>query len=151
MRTAQANIERRRAQVNQLWIRGVGVRAIAHTLEVDPATVSRDLKAIREELVREHAHDVERARARALAVLHQVEVEAWRVYHKVDERSVNRIGSLNTILSAEREINRICGVTSPEAGVQVASNMQVVFMIPTPDALPAVVEAFPDFPAPKDA
>jgi DNA-binding CsgD family transcriptional regulator len=164
MRTARADIEQRRHQAAQLWLRGVSVRQIAQALKVHVDTISNDLAAIRQELVAEHRHDLESARARALAVLHQVEREAWTTYAKLDERSVNKSAMLNVVLSAEKEMNRILGVTGPEAAAPQVSNMQVVFMLPEPDAAPhlsmdrgsaraegTVVNAFPDFPMVDEA
>ena len=165
MRTARADIEQRRHKVAGLWLRGVSVRAIAQALKVHADTISNDLTAIRQELVAESRAEFESARARTLAVLRQVEQEAWTTYGKLDDRSVNKSAMLNVVLSAEKEMNQILGVTGSEAAAPQISNMQVVFMLPEPEATPTgpgsvsptgqgagmtVVDAFPDFPTPDE-
>lgn len=90
----------RRKQVADAYLRGRTQAEIAVELGVNQATVSRDLQALREEWKRSALIDIDEAKARELAKIDAMEIEAWQAW----ERSQ---------LDAEVELTKMQG-TDPE-------------------------------------
>ncbi len=114
MRTPRADIEQRRHQAAQLWLRGVSTRAIAQTLHASQATIITDLAAVRAELVREHRQEFEALRARSVAHLRTVQAEAWQLHKRLADDRTNKVASLNTIVQAEQLIAKLEGTLGPD-------------------------------------
>jgi transposase len=81
-------ITERQQKVARLYIQGKYQSQIADELKVDPATVSRDIQAIRENWRASALFDYSTAIGRELALLDAVEKEAWAEYLKSKEATV---------------------------------------------------------------
>ncbi|HUY77451.1 MAG TPA: hypothetical protein VMV29_11815 [Ktedonobacterales bacterium] len=106
---SESVIAERRRQVAYLWLRGTPVSNIANAVKASASTVTRDVTAIRADLQRAHAAEIEDARNRSLAVFRLVQQDAWALFARLKDTSPNKVGSLNTIVSAEERIARIEG------------------------------------------
>jgi hypothetical protein len=82
-----AAIRERRHKVAQRYVRGQAQWEIAQAFEVDPATISRDLKAIQAEWLAQAVMDMDAVKARELAKIDAVEVEAWKAWGKSQENA----------------------------------------------------------------
>jgi hypothetical protein len=109
-------VQGRRSQVGALWIRGAGARRIAETLQVPLGTIKHDLRAIRSDLVREHAESLHAQQARSIDVLRTVQVEAWRLFASLagKDKEEARTAALRLVVDCEQRIARISGVLSPD-------------------------------------
>src|SRR5262245_48717225 len=81
-----ALLERRR-KVTARYIRGETQWSIARAFEVDQATISRDLAAIRNEWLASSLRDFDEARAFELARIDEVERAAWDGWRKSQENA----------------------------------------------------------------
>ena len=74
-------MRQRRSQVTELYIKeGLSQRAMAERLGVSLQTIYNDLCAIREEWRTRATDNIEKKKAKELAVVDQIEFEAWRAW-----------------------------------------------------------------------
>jgi DNA-binding CsgD family transcriptional regulator len=111
---AHADIEQRRSSVAQLWLRGLSLRQIAKAVGTDHMTVSRDIRAVRADLVAQHRQEFESARARSIAHLREVQASAWQLHVRLTDDRTNKVASLQTIVSAEMLIAKLEGTLGPD-------------------------------------
>lgn len=71
-----------RVRVAKLTLQGYNQTQIGEVLEVDRSTVSRDLKAIREDWKNSTSHDVTVERSQFLAKLRLIQAEGWRAWEE---------------------------------------------------------------------
>jgi hypothetical protein len=124
MRTGAADVRARHERVAALWLKGVPTSAIAGALKLPLRTVQRDLKVVQAELEQANRAHLEVKRARSVAVLRQVQREAWSLFAKLDDAATGKIGALNSIISAESQIARLEGtVTGDHINTQQTINL----------------------------
>lgn len=75
-------IAQRRQQVAERYLRGEYQSAIASSLGVDTATVSRDLAAVRAAWLASAVRDFDAAKAQELAKIDEVERAAWQAWER---------------------------------------------------------------------
>ena len=112
MTSTPAAIAARRQQVGALWLRGESTVAIATQLDTPERTIRRDLAAVRAELERASLVSLEAKRARSVSSLRALQAEAWRLYGRLEDTSSNKVGALNSIISAEASIARLEGTAT---------------------------------------
>lgn len=78
-------IAHRRQQVAERYLRGDYQTTIAQSLGVDTATISRDLKALRELWLTSAIRDFDAAKAQELAKIDEVERAAWSGWTRSQE------------------------------------------------------------------
>lgn len=83
-------IAERRKNVSLRYLRGQTQCEIAYALEVDQATVSRDLKAIQREWMAASVQDRAEWLARELATIDEVERTAWNAFSRSQENAQSR-------------------------------------------------------------
>ena len=96
LHNSQSEIKKRREVVAVLHARSMTETEIAKDLRkmgysVDQATISRDLKSIKEEIAQQFIFDLARFDLAyyyksCLDVIDQVKREAWRIYNSIDEK-----------------------------------------------------------------
>lgn len=121
--TDRALIDARRRDVSDLWLQGMPVLRIAATLNIPQRTCRRDVAAVRAQIAAEQKEDLEARRDRAVSVLRKVQLAAWETYHTAQDKSLNKIGALNTIISAEKDIARLLGISGPDIAQNVTLTM----------------------------
>lgn len=72
----------RRQKVASAYLRGSTQAEIAAEMEVDQATVSRDLKSLRAEWMKSALIDINEAKARELAKVDALEIEYWSAWER---------------------------------------------------------------------
>lgn len=77
----------RRSRVAARYLRGETQWQIARAFEVDQATISRDLAAIRKEWRASAVRDMDEIKARELAKIDEAEAQAWRAWTKSQENA----------------------------------------------------------------
>lgn len=77
----------RRQKIAAAYLRGTTQIEIAAELEVDQATVSRDLKALRAEWMKSALIDINEAKARELAKIDALELEYWAAWKRSQENA----------------------------------------------------------------
>jgi hypothetical protein len=82
---AKTEVAKRRQDVAERYLRGEYQTTIAHDLGVDPAQISRDLKALRNLWLGSAIRDFDAAKAEELAKIDAVEQEAWRAWTRSQE------------------------------------------------------------------
>lgn len=110
----QGDIEARRHEVGRRWLQGQSLRSIAAELRISLSAVQRDVTAIREELRHHRESDLEASRARSVAVLREVQRQAWQRLGRLKDASTNVPGLLNTIMNAEQLIAKVEGTLTPD-------------------------------------
>lgn len=75
-------IAKRRQDVAERYLRGEYQSAIAQSLHVDTATISRDLAAIRIQWLASAVRDFDAAKAQELAKIDEVERAAWAAWER---------------------------------------------------------------------
>jgi DNA-binding MarR family transcriptional regulator len=78
----KTEITNRRQIVAEKYLRGMFQSQIAEELGVDTATVSRDLKILREEWLQSALVDLNDAKAKELAKIDQLEVTYWSAWER---------------------------------------------------------------------
>jgi len=97
-RLTTAEIADRRQQVMRLRLQGLTPAVIAKLINVSPATVSTDLKAVQQEQIEKvDALKVNEFMADALEMLAMVEEKAWSEYQKADPGSPARLKALDMV------------------------------------------------------
>lgn len=81
-RREAAQVARDRKRIAELYLQGWLQVDIAQDVGIDQSTVSRDLKAIRDEWLKSTLVDFNEAKAKELARIDAVEVEAWAAYER---------------------------------------------------------------------
>ncbi len=78
----KANIDLRRLHVSDLYLGKKTQFEIGQLLDVDQATISRDLKALRKQWMQSSTVNIEAAKAQELAATDRLEREYWRAWHE---------------------------------------------------------------------
>ncbi len=78
----RANIDLRRLHVSDLYLGKKTQYEIGQLLDVDQATISRDLKALRKQWMASSLVNIDEARAKELAATDRLEREYWRAWHE---------------------------------------------------------------------
>ena len=123
MALPKAKKEELSARAVELHVKGYNFSEIGRQIEVDRRTAK---KWVDDELARrsEHrTHDKEKAIATYEAVI----AEAWARLEKLDNRSLNVSGLLNSIRSAQDSINKITGAEAPQKYQKVEDEYEVVW------------------------
>lgn len=81
----EVEMAKRRRRVAELYLRGKSQRMIAEDVGFSVATVNRDLNYIQDRWKESALVDMDRAMARQLARLQQIEDELWEAWHKSKE------------------------------------------------------------------
>lgn len=84
-RREAAQVARDRKKIAGLYLKGWLQVDIAQEVGIDQSTVSRDLKAIRDEWLKSTLVDFNEAEGRELAKIDAVEVEAWAAFERSKE------------------------------------------------------------------
>lgn len=121
--TDHALIDARRREVSDLWLQGMPVLRIAATLNIPQRTCRKDVAVVRAQLAAEQKEDLEARRDRAVSVLRKVQLAAWETYHELPAKALNKISALNAIVSAEKDIARLLGISGPDIAQNVSLNM----------------------------
>lgn len=79
-RRSPAEISRDRRRISDLYLQGLLQSEIAEQLEVGQATVSRDLKALRDEWLEDSKANFDEAKSRELAKIDRLEREYWQAW-----------------------------------------------------------------------
>jgi predicted transcriptional regulator len=96
-RLTQYEIAERRKNVERLRLRGLSVTAIAKLLKVEVWTVSKDLKAVQEQNIKEvNDFDQSAAVAEAMSRYREIEERAWAEYSSADS-SRERLKALDLL------------------------------------------------------
>lgn len=123
-------IERRRRIVATHWVRGFTLGEIANAVAEagivnrngDPfsrATIHSDVEAIRDEWRAQRKEDIDEWVAHELAVLNQIEREAWRS------------GDIRAVLSASSARRQMLGLDAPrEHTMTLVDNREILELIP---------------------
>lgn len=133
----RANVERmlRQQNVLALWTRGYNVSEMAETLHVTRVTIRSDIQELQKDLQREILPELHTRVNRAAAVRQAVMQEAWSLYHRLEDKSHNKVAALDTVLKAVEQLDKLTGVAAPDAvNATVVAEMQASVM----DALYAV-------------
>lgn len=104
----------RRDKVEMLLAYGYTVRQIASTLGKDYKTIKSDADAIHTQWQVERSPDIGQAIARSIQVQRLVMQKAWITYEQASPGNPNRVGALNTVMAADKEIRSLEGVSEPE-------------------------------------
>lgn len=107
-------IDARRGKVADLWIRGFSPGRIARMLKVAESTVRRDVTLIRANLHLGNIATFGEKLTRSVETYRTVQQEAWSLYARADDRSVNKAAALNIVQQAQEHIDRLEGITAPE-------------------------------------
>jgi hypothetical protein len=108
-------IERRRARVAEKLLHGRRQYEIAEEEQCDPATISRDIAAIREELRTRSAKDLAEAKIETLEKIALLERVAWSAWH--ESKLPGRPGDpryLRVVQDCFEERCKILGLYAPE-------------------------------------
>ncbi len=81
-RRSPAEIERHRRLISDLYLQGLLQAEIAARIGVGQATVSRDLKALRKEWLKDSKADFGQAKAKELAKIDRLEREYWQAWRR---------------------------------------------------------------------
>jgi len=79
-------IKQNRVKIAELYIKGVYQAEIATELNLDQSTISRDLKAIQAEWVKNTTLDLDHFKGKEIAKIDQVERTAWEGYTRSLEK-----------------------------------------------------------------
>jgi hypothetical protein len=117
-KTEQAS---RRKQVAALWAMKMSQEDIATTLQaqgfqVSQPTVSRDVKHILRQIIKDTSSDMENFRARELASLDRLELEANSLFQKVKGKDNKKeaLKAIDTILKIQARRASLLGLDRPE-------------------------------------
>lgn len=81
----KANIDQRRLRVSDLYLAKKTQYEIGQELDVDQATISRDLKALRKQWLQSALVNIDDAKAQELAAVDRLEREYWRAWQESKE------------------------------------------------------------------
>jgi hypothetical protein len=105
IRQKNTEISDRRAKVAELYLRGVRQTQIAADLDVNQATISRDLAALRDEWLQSALVDLDQFKAKELAKIDELEREAWDAYRRSEGDFEKTVSNLVTDEHGERKYN----------------------------------------------
>jgi hypothetical protein len=111
-------IDRRRARVAALYLQGRYQWDIAAELEVDPSTVSRDLKAIRAAWKASAVRDFDEAKGRELDRIDLLERTYWQAW--LDSREEHQTTTPAFLAGVQWCIDRRCKLLGLDAPTKVA-------------------------------
>lgn len=83
--TKRVELSKRRKEVATLYLRGVTQWEIAEQMDVNQATISRDLKALQEEWLQSALVDINEAKAKELAKIDALEIEYYQAWERSQE------------------------------------------------------------------
>src|SRR5688572_23417722 len=105
-RPTAAAADARRDAVEELVLRGAGVRVIARTLKCDPRTVAADVAELAQQ--RGASVDLAGERHRLLAAAKLAEYEAWGPFRSLPDADANgKLGALGKVLAAQAQAAKI--------------------------------------------
>lgn len=87
---------RDRRNIATLYLRGKVQQEIAKELGISQATVSRDLKVIQEDWVRESAQALDQRKAIELAKVDALELEYWEAWERSQKDAVSEVSEMST-------------------------------------------------------
>ncbi|MCZ2078409.1 MAG: helix-turn-helix domain-containing protein [Bryobacterales bacterium] len=91
-----SQVARDRRKIADLYLRGKVQQEIAKELDLSQATVSRDLKAIQEDWVREAAQALDRRKAIELAKVDALELEYWEAWKRSQADAISETSELSS-------------------------------------------------------
>jgi hypothetical protein len=109
------DIERRRAEIADLYIQGRKQYDIAQLYGVSQQQISLDLKAIRAQWLESAVRDFDHMRSEQLAKIDAVEAEYWRAWEK--SRAEDEAGNPQFLTGVERCVQQRCklfGLDAPQ-------------------------------------
>lgn len=90
-----SEIERDKVNVSSLYLKGRFQAEIAVELGISQSTVSRIIKELVNEWQTERVYNINEAKARELAKIDQVELEAWKAWSRSQEDAVKEVEGSN--------------------------------------------------------
>lgn len=111
---ARTAITRRRARVAQLALAYVPQAAIAIELKVSPATISGDMKAVREAWLADAKMDVQTALVRDIESLNRLESRLWQQFSQATLEPDERTRTAAQILKCKERRAKLLGFDQPE-------------------------------------
>lgn len=91
-----AEVARDRRNISKLYLRGKVQHEIAKELGISQATVSRDLKVIQEDWVKESAQALDQRKAIELAKVDALELEYWEAWKRSQQDAVSEVSEMST-------------------------------------------------------
>lgn len=111
----KAIIERDRKNISDLYLAGHTQMQIAEKLDMSQPTVSRDLKQIRKQWMKETTFNIDQAKGAELARIDKLEVEYWAAWKRSKELVSHKIKDKSGV---ERTVYRAFSTHAPFGAVQ---------------------------------